>query len=122
MHEVDACSPDERLFRDDLLGGAFTTGEDRGYWRLHMLAWPVAVIEVAAGPVPGGPEWFAFCFDLTGYPQAPTAQPWDTATDSALPPARWPAGGQRITLAFNPGWRPDALYLPVDRLALDGHD
>jgi hypothetical protein len=122
MEGVETCAPDERLFRDDLAAGAFTTGEDRGYWRLHSFAWPIAVIEVAPAALIGGPEWFALRFDLTGYPQAPTAQLWDIADDVSLAPARWPAGGERITLAFNPGWRADALYIPVDRLALAGHD
>jgi hypothetical protein len=107
----------ERLFRADLAGGRFCAGVDRGYWRLHSLDWPHAILEVAYAA-----GWFALRFDLTGYPQAPTAQPWDIEADAALPRPRWPQGSARLNRAFNPGWRTDALYIPVDRLALEGHD
>ncbi|MGE3795253.1 MAG: hypothetical protein AB7I38_15170 [Dehalococcoidia bacterium] len=111
----------ERLFREDLAGGAFAAGEDRGMWRLDLIAWPRAVIEVAAPPRPGGPEWFALRFELSAYPGAPSAQPWDPVADDALPSARWPDGNERLRLAFRPDWRLDALYIPLDRLALESH-
>jgi hypothetical protein len=115
-------SAPERLFRDDVAGTCFSAGADRGYWRLRSIAWPRAVVEVAPAEIPSGPAWFALLFDLTGYPEAPTARFWNVEVDGPLSPDRWPAGGDRITRAFNPGWRQDALYLPVDRLALEGHD
>jgi hypothetical protein len=115
-------TPAELLAGEDLAGAGFTAGVDRGYWREAELSWPYAVIEIAAAPRPYGPPWWAFRFDLTGYPQAPTARPWDIPNRMPLDPAHWPTGGTRIQAAFNPGWRTDALYLPVDRLALEGHD
>jgi hypothetical protein len=112
----------EHLFREDVAGAQFVAGEDRGYWRLVGIAWPMATIEISASPRAGAPDRYALRFDLTGYPEAPTAQFWDLQADSPLPPARWPGGGLRQSQAFNPGWRTDALYLPVDRLALQGHE
>jgi hypothetical protein len=121
LHDA-AMSSAERLLRDDLDGAAFSAGVDRGYWRLRELSWPHAVIEIAAAARPNGPEWFGFRFDLIGYPAAPTAQPWDADVRGPLPPARWPGGCDRIQRAFNPTWRMDAVYVPMDRLAFEGHD
>jgi hypothetical protein len=87
---------------------------------LVELDWPYAIIQVACPAWASG--WLALRFDLGGYPQAPTAQPWDLETGTALPGPCWPHGSARVNRAFNPGWRPDALYIPTDRLALEGHD
>ena len=38
-----------------------------------------------AAPRPNGPAWYALRFDLTGYPEAPTAQPWDLEANAPLP-------------------------------------
>jgi hypothetical protein len=120
--QIEVMSPPERLLREDLASASFMAGCDRDYWRLLTIEWPYAVIEIAAAPRPGSPEWWALRFDLSGYPQAPTACPWNLVTDLPLDGDRWPGGGRRILAAFNPDWRAEALYLPVDRLALEGHD
>jgi hypothetical protein len=117
---AERASAPERLFVADLEGDRFSAGVDRGYWRLVELDWPYAIIEIACPACLGG--WLALRFDLTGYPQAPTAQPWDLENGTALPGHRWPQGSARVNRAFNPSWRPDALYIPTDRLALEGHD
>lgn len=114
--------PEEELFRADVGGVEFSAGADRGYWRLVEIAWPFAIISVAAAPRPGAPGEYSFRFELTGYPAAPTAQPWDESLGGALAPHRWPTGAGRVASAFNPSWRQDAIYLPVDRVALEGHD
>jgi hypothetical protein len=114
-------SPAEALLREDLGGGDYAAGEDRGYWRLVALDWPYAVFEVTAARRPGAPESYGFRFNVDGYPQMPTAQPWDIEADVPLTTNRWPGGGARIASAFNPGWRVDALYVPMDRLAIAGH-
>jgi len=115
-------SAPERIFRQDLDDAPFGAAADRGWWRTHSIEFPFAVIEIAAAPRPGSPEWFALRFDITHYPEAPSGQPWDVAAAAPLPPPRWPGGNDRIQRIFNPGWRVDALYLPMDRLALEGHD
>jgi hypothetical protein len=112
----------ERLFRADIADTPFAVGVDRGRWRLRSIEWPFAVIEIAPAPRPNGPEWLALRFNLSNYPQAPSAEPWDAAAGQPLPPNRWPGGNARILAIFNPGWRTDALYLPMDGLALQGHD
>lgn len=111
----------QALFMGDLRSGAYLAGVDRGWWRAREFAWPFAVIELALPLRPGSDEWLALRFHLEGYPEAPTAQPWDVAAGAPLPPARWPGGSERITMAFNPNWRQDALYIPMDREALAGH-
>jgi hypothetical protein len=116
-------SPDERTFRAHLHGGNFLRGAARGRWRLVSLSWPVAVIAIGAAHRSGSPAEYGFRFELTNYPQAgPTAQPWDSNHDTALAVGRWPTGKSRVAAAFNAGWNPSALYLPCDRIAIQGHD
>lgn len=117
-------SPDEAVFREHLDAGPFQSGVDRGRWRLLGIDWPYAVIEIGAAKREGGPTAYAFRFELTDYPQAPpTAQPWDAERETHLVAAAWPGGGQRLQLAFNPNWKNgQCLYLPCDRLAVEGHD
>jgi hypothetical protein len=111
--------PDERAFRDHLKRGRFLAGVDAGMWRRVSLVWPNAVIAVAAG---GGASEVGLRFTLDGYPHAlPTAAPWDLDEDRPLEPARWPQG-RRASKIFNPGWNTGALYFPMDRLALLGHE
>jgi hypothetical protein len=121
VSEIQTVSPAEALLREDLSGGDYAAGEDRGYWRLVDLTWPAATFEIAAAPREGAPDSYAFRFDFSGYPQAPTAQPWDLEASAPLGTPQWPGGGPRIASAFNPGWRSDALYVPMDRLAMEGH-
>lgn len=113
---------EESVFAADVSGGEYCAGADRGYWRLISIVWPVAVIAVAAAPRTGAPDEYAFHFELTGYPGAPAGQLWDAAANGPLALPGWPTGTGRVALAFNPGWRHGAIYLPVDRVALQGHD
>ncbi len=118
-------TPDELVFRDHLCGGVFRSGETRGRWRLISVEWPKAVIAVRAAPRESAPNEYAFLFDPTGYPnQAPTCRLWDADRGVPLPQTDWPAGtpGSRLAHAFNPSWRQNAVYLPCDRVALEGHN
>jgi hypothetical protein len=121
---VTIIQPDERAFRSDLEKPAFQIGVDRGLWEVKYVRWPHVLIVLARGvgrAVGAAPE-IGLRFDLTGYPStAPTAAPWDHDEDGPLEPSKWPAG-ERISQVFNPGWRVDALYMPFDRVALQGHD
>lgn len=114
----------ETVLRAHLEAGPFQSGVDRGRWRLLAVNWPHAILAVTAAERPAAPCEYAFRFECTGYPQTPpTAQPWSEANNAPLPPARWPGGRSRIPLAFNPGWKSgQCLYLPCDRLAIEGHD
>lgn len=121
--EMDAGTPDERTLRRHLADGAFRLGAARGRWRLVRIAWPHVVIAVTAAARVGSPSEYGFRFELTNYPQSPpTAQPWDLVYDRPLETTRWPTGRSRLAAAFNPGWNAQALYLPCDRLAIQGHD
>jgi hypothetical protein len=112
----------ERLLREDLEGASFLAGADRGWWRLHALSFPFAIIEIAAAARPNGPAWLALRMHVVNYPQAPSGQPWSLAQGAPLPVVLWPTGNERIQKIFNPNWRSDALYFPMDALALEGHD
>ena len=117
-------SLDERVFREHVQAGPFQSGVDRGRWRLLSIDWPYVIIAVSAAPRPEAPNEYALRFNLTGYPQtAPTAQPWDVEQGAPLQAAKWPQGRSRVPLAFNLGWKDGAaLYLPCDRVAIEGHD
>jgi len=116
--------PDEQVFRSHLAEGPFQAGAERRRWRLESVAWPVAIIAVSAAPREGGPAEFFFRFDLTDYPQtAPTAQLWDLLSQARLSPAKWPTGRLRVPSVFRPDWKDGGcLYLPCDRVAMEGHD
>lgn len=119
--------PDERAFRDHVARGRFQAGADRGDWSMAQDGWPNPVIAVSASVGAGSPEAFSFRFDLNGYPaQAPTSEPWELDAGCALEHDLWPTGSGRVTRVFNPSWMPatnvHALYHPMDRLALVGHD
>jgi hypothetical protein len=112
--------PDEKALRRDLAAGRFLAGEASGRWRLVAVRWPHAVIAVRASDG----EEYGLRFECTDYPAtAATAQPWDHDADCPLPHPRWPRGVSKIPLAFNPGWKEGrCLYLPCDRLSIEGHD
>ena len=119
-----AVQPDERVFRYHVDGGAFQSGVDRGRWRLIGIAWPYACISVAAATRSQAPDEFAFRFQLDNYPtSAPIARCWDIELDAPLEYSRRPWGTGRVQMAFRTDFRGDScLYLPCDRLALEGHD
>lgn len=116
--------PDEVMLLEDLAAPRFRCGEFEGKWRLVSLQWPHAVIAVTASPRPGSPDEYAFSFECSGYRQTPvTAQPWDHAANGPLPAALWPGGKSIIPSIFRPDWKGGTcLYLPCDRISLEGHN
>ena len=116
--------PDEATFEAHIAGGPFQSGLDRGRWRLIAITWPYALIAVSAVSRSGAPDEYVLRFECSNYPQLPpTAQLWDTAQNAALPFDHWPMGRDRVAHAFNPGWKDGTcLYLPCDRLSIEGHD
>ncbi|HZT26574.1 MAG TPA: hypothetical protein VFA57_12795 [Pseudolabrys sp.] len=112
-------SPDEAVFRAHLAGGRFRSGAAAGRWRLVAVAWPHAVFGVRAAD---GAE-YGLRFECSDYPRTPpTAGLWDLELNAPLAVNKWPAGRDRIPLAFNPGWKNGAcLYLPCDRISIEGH-
>lgn len=114
----------ETVLLAHLEAGPFQSGVERGRWRLGAVTWPNVVIAVSAVERAGSPPEYAFRFDCAGYPQKPpTAQPWSETDNAPLSHDRWPTGRLRVPAAFNPNWKSgQALYLPCDRLAIEGHD
>ena len=112
--------PDQRMLRLHLESGRFRAGVAAGRWRLVSLEWPHVVIGVKARD----DIEYGFRFHCADYPHtAVSAQPWDIENDSGLPAEKWPTGRDRITLAFNPGWKGgNCLYLPCDRQSIEGHE
>jgi hypothetical protein len=116
--------PDQSLLESDLAAPEFRCGEMEGRWRHISTPWPKVVIAVSAAPIPSSPAEYAFRFDCTGYREvAPTAQPWNAGTNSPLVHRDWPTGKSIVPSVFRPQWKDGlGLYLPCDRLAIQGHD
>jgi len=113
--------PDQRAFEADIAEPVFRLGVVDGRWRLISIAWPFVFLDVAARDG----LWHTLRFNCAGYPQiAPTAGPWDMASNAILPFDRWPRGnGGRVTAVFRTDWKNGtALYLPCDRESIAGHD
>jgi len=116
--------PDRLLLDMDLAAPPFRSGEIEGRWRHINTQWPHVTITMSAPPRPLGPAEFGFRFECTGYRQTPvTARPWDIAANAPLPHAKWPTGSAIVPSVFRPNWKHGhCLYLPCDRLSIDGHD
>jgi hypothetical protein len=112
-------TPDERAFRAEIASGKFLAGVARGKWRLFSVVWPVAVIGMTARDA----TVFHFRFDCQNYPETPpTARPWDHQRNAPATPEHWPKGTGRVAAVFRPDWKGgSALYLPCDRLSIEGH-
>lgn len=115
-------SPDQAVFESHLKLPRFVLGVERGQWMLEKISWPFAWFSIPATRPDGSVDRFIFRFELSNYPQAaPAGCLFQEDFSSPLPPAKWPAG-QLISAVFNPGWKANALYLPCDRVAMEGHD
>ena len=115
--------PDRTLLENDLAAPEYRCGEIEGKWRHLLTAWPYVLIAVLAAERPNAPAEYSFRFECTGYRQAPpTAQPWDLQVNAPLPPQLWPTGRVLVPAVFRPDWKGgQCLYLPCDRLAIEGH-
>lgn len=113
-------APDEKALRAHLESGRFLAGEARKRWRLISMDWPAVLIAVAARD---GSE-YVLRFDCSGYPQnPPTARLWDADKNAPLELSLWPKGSGRVAAVFRNDWKGGiALYLPCDRVAIEGHD
>ena len=113
-------TPDERAFAADIAKPAFRLAVAEGRWRLAQTAWPHVFVAVTAKDC----REHLLRFDLQGYPQTPpTAGPWDPVVNAVLAADKWPRGnGGRVSAVFNPAWKGGvALYLPCDRMSIEGH-
>jgi hypothetical protein len=113
-------APDEQSLRADLASARYLSGEDRNRWQFKKLEWPFAYINVIARDR----REYTLRLDCNGFPTTPpTGTFWDLLTNSKLTFNKWPQGGERLQLAFKPGWKNgDALYIPCDRESIVGHD
>lgn len=116
--------PDRVLLEQDLAAPEFRCGGVEGRWRHVVTQWPHVVIAVAAPARPNAPLEYGFRFECTGYRNNPiTAQPWDVQANTPLPSHRWPTGPSIVRSVFRPDWKQgQCLYLPCDRMSIDGHD
>ncbi len=116
-------SPSEALLEMDLKAPAFRCGEVEGRWRHATTSWPHSVVIVTAAPRPNAPAEYGFRFECSGYRQMPvTGQPWDLAANAPLAADRWPTGRSILPSVFRPEWkRGRCVYLPCDRLSIEGH-
>ena len=116
--------PDRVLLELDLAAPEYRCGEVEGRWRHIVTCWPHTIIAVAAPRRPSAPGEFGFRFNCAGYRRVPvTAQPWDSAANQPLPAAQWPTGPRIVSSVFRPEWKHGlCLYLPCDRMSIEGHD
>lgn len=116
--------PDQFMLQQDLAAPEFRCGEFDGRWRHVTTKWPHAVIAVAAAERAGAPPEYAFRFECSGYRNTPvTAQPWSIPDGAPLPPNKWPMGRSLVPAVFRPDWKDGScLYLPCDRISIDGHN
>ncbi len=116
--------PDRALLEQDLSAPEFRCAEIEGRWRAVAIRWPHVLVAVSAPARPQAPIEYCFRFECSGYRQNPaTAQLWDLAGDSPLAVARWPTGSVHLTAVFRPDWKQgQCLYIPCDRMSIDGHD
>ena len=119
-----AVAPDRLLLDQDLAEPEFRCGEIEERWRHVVTRWPYTIIAVSADARTNAPSEYGFRFECSGYRQTPvTAKPWDVETDAPLPFSRWPTGKAIIPSIFRPDWKNgECLYLPCDRLSIEGHD
>jgi hypothetical protein len=114
--------PGKLLLEQDLAAPEFRIGEAEGRWRRVDLNWPHLTIAVRAAERPRGPDEFGFRFECSGYRQSPaTGRPWDLNQDTPLAAAQWPAGRSIVASVFRPDWKSGTLYIPCDRVSLEGH-
>jgi hypothetical protein len=120
---VAVIPPDRQLLERDLGAWDFRCGEIERRWHAVAMTWPWALIAVTAASRPNSPAEYVFRFECTGYRQSPaTAQPWELNSNTALPVSRWPHGRSIIPSVFRPQWKGGTcLYLPCDRLSIEGH-
>jgi hypothetical protein len=116
-------SPDRLLLESDLAAAEFRLGQIESHWRLVSFDWPHVIIAIAAAERERSAREVGFRFECSGYRQtAATAQPWDPSGGRPLPHRRWPKGKSIVPSIFRPDWKSgQCLYLPCDRMAIEGH-
>ena len=105
-------APDERAFAADIAKPAFRLAVAAGRWHVVRVEWPYVYV-------------CNLRLNCEGYPQAPpTGGPWDFERNQVLAAEKWPRGqGGRVTAVFRTDWKGgSALYLPCDRVSIEGHD
>jgi hypothetical protein len=124
--------PDQRQFEADLASADFRSGAAKSRWGLAGdgvapadLAWPKAILWMAAATRANAPSRFFVELDLTGYRgAAPTGTFWDPDTKKMLEKGKRPKGrdGSRFAKVFRTDWEEGrAFYHPYDRHAASGH-
>ena len=114
-------APDEKAFRADVAKAMFRAAVAEKRWRLLDITWPHVLIAVTARD---GRE-HVLRFNCAGYPATPpTAGPWDVKHNAVLVFDLWPRSkGGRLGAVFRTDWKGGtALYLPCDRVSIEGHD
>lgn len=111
---------DEDALKGDIAAPRFRSGEDRNRWRLRDIRWPYLYVTVFARDGRG----FLVRLNCAGYPaNPPTGTFWDFDNDRILPFPSWPKGTGRVTASLRTDWQNGAaLYIPCDRVSINGHD
>lgn len=115
--------PDQQLLEEHLNRAEFRLAQLEGRWRIVNVTWPNVTIAISAAARPNAPAEYGFRFECTGYPVLPvTAQPWNIDNNAPLAPNQWPNGRSIVPSVFRPEWKGgQCLYIPCDRLSIEGH-
>lgn len=113
--------PSRDVFLQHLDAADYLAGEMEGNWGTHNNEgpeWPFVIFWIKLED--GGKIYLRFNFQ--DYNRlAPNSIPWDQTTNNVLDSPKWPKYNKRCSQIFRPEWRRDALYLPCDRIAINGH-
>lgn len=114
---------EQQVLEEHVNRADFRLARKQRRWDVISVDWPNVLIRIFVATRTGGPGYFDLRFDCVGYASSPpTAILWDSVAGNPLSFARWPAGKHLIPSIFNPGWQNGtALYLPCDRMAIQGH-
>lgn len=112
-------TPPEQTLHAHSTDGRFELAVANGHWKVEHVAFPTVDVRVF-----GRAGDLGLRFDATDYPtRAPAGRPWDIERGVPLEPEYWPTGG-RADAMFRKDWsaqRNGALYIALDRVALDSH-
>lgn len=114
-------SPSQEILASHLESADFQAGVFDGSWGIESnepaSIWPFVIIWVQSKT----DVKYYFRFDLTGYSAAaPTAIPWNPEKNTILSQNERPAWNKRVQQVFK-HWGKQSLYLPCDRVAVQGH-
>ena len=116
--------PDRAIFEQDLAAPEFRCGEIEGRWRHVATHWPHVIIAVSAPERAERARGIRVSIRMLGLSaDAGNSPALGHRRQYPFAGARWPTGNGVVKSVFRPEWKQgQCLYLPCDRMAIEGHD